>query len=266
MTAREPTAVRVTGIVLLLASALSLASPASADQIQVGFVGSTYGPYQTGQGGEFTLNDVNGSPANSWLDLTGYSAKTSNFGPAGITSFQTFCVEENEYIYPYSAIYDVQISSSAVHGGVGGAVNQSDPLSVGTAYLYSQFARGVLDGYNYGPAAADRSPSAAALQQAIWWLEEEITSYTVGNHFIDLVAAQFGSDVNGLANASNGQYGVHVLNLTGVTDAPQGVGQDQLYYAPGFTSAAVPDGGRTLAMLGMALCGMAIVSRRLRRS
>lgn len=241
-----------------MGAALALASPAMADQIQVGFSGSGYGPYQTGQGGEFTANDI--SP-DGWLNLSGYSAQTKNLEP-GITSFQTFCIEINEYLYPYGATYDVVVSGGAVHGGVGGP--DPDPLSRGTAFLYSQFAQGALTGYNYG---AGRGASAAALQEAIWWLEEEITSYTVGNSFIGLVTTQFGSDA-GRLNSSAGQYGVYALNLTGFGGgAPSGVGQDQLYYHdPGITTTAVPDGGTTLALLGIALCGMVIVSRRFERA
>ena len=259
---------------LLMGAALALASPAMADQIQVGFPGSTsptgypgYGPYQTGIGGEFTVNDIGGYPLDSWLDLSGYSgnalSQTKNLGPSGITSFQTFCIEKSEYLYPYAATYDVVLSGGAVHGGLGGA--DPDPLSRGTAFLYSQFAQGGLTGYNYG---AGRSVSAAVLQEAIWWLEEEITSYTAGNSFIALVATTFGSDLDARLDAGTGQYGVYVLNLTGVGGgAPSGVGQDQLYYRdPGVSITAVPDGGTTLALLGMALCGMAIVSRRFRRT
>jgi hypothetical protein len=254
--------VKNVGVVLLIGAALALASPAMADQIQVGFSGSGYGPYQTGVGGEFTVNDIGGNPPNSWLDLSGYFASvTSNLG--GITSFQTFCIEKDEYLYPYGASYEVVLSGGAVHGGVGGP--DPDPLSRGTALLYSQFAKGALTGYNY---AAGRNLSAAALQEAIWWLEEEITSYTAGNSFIGLVATTFGSDLDARLDAGAGQYGVYALNLIGAAGAPIGVvGQDQLYYRdPGITTTAVPDGGTTIALLGMALCGMAIVSRRFQRA
>lgn len=265
MTARKPTAVKVTGIVLLLASALLLASPAMANpvQIQVGFSGSNYGPYQTNQGGEFTLND-NGT-SGDWLDLSAYSDQTKNFG--GITSFQTFCVEESEYIYPNPATYSATLSAAAVNGGVGAGPN-GDPISVGTGWLYSQFANGTLQGYNYGDANGHpRSTSADLLQSTIWWLESEAGDPGDLNPFRNAVLSRFTTEADAKAgDVSDGgtaRYGVYAVNLTG---GPYGVAQDQLYYAPGFTSAAVPDGGRTLAMLGMALCGMAIISRRLRRS
>ena len=228
---------------------LSFASPADADQIQVGFSGSSYGPYQTGLGGEFTLH-----PLTGWLNLSGYSAQTKDQGPS-ISSFQTFCIEENEYLYPYDATYEGVLTGQAENGGKGGP--HPDPISRGTAYLYSQFAQGTLAGYNYG---ANRSVSAAALQEAIWWLEEEIPSYTNGNIFINLVASQFSLATIRELNATAGQYGVYVLNLSG---APNGVAQDQLYYKPSVGSASVPDSGTTLALLGLAMAGMVRALRRL---
>ncbi len=243
-----------TGFVVIAGALLALASPASANQIQVGYSGSSFGPYQSGQGGEFTLNDVN---PEGWLDLSGYVAgKTSNVGLASITSFQSFCIEKNEFIYPYTASYDATVSDAADNGGVAGG--NPDYLSKGTSFLYSEFARGTLANYNYG---AGRANSALLLQEAIWWLENELTSYTAGNDFINLVATTFGTAAAGRANAGAGEYGVYALNLTGAgLGAPGGPGQDQLYYK------AVPDAGTTFTLFGMALTGVGLVSRRFRRS
>src|SRR5262249_13173839 len=87
-----------------------------------------YGPFQSGVGGEFTLY----SP-----DLASYIA---NYAPAAqnqvagaIPSFQTFCVEGNEYIYP-NTTYDVTFNGVTEYTGT--------TLSKGAAYLYSQFASG----------------------------------------------------------------------------------------------------------------------------
>jgi hypothetical protein len=245
-----------TPAVVVLIGSLALASPAVANQIQVGYSGSSYGPYQTGIGGEFTLNDIDGTPANNWLDISDYSPLAKNQGNGTISSFQTFCIEKNEYIYPYNAIYDVTISGGSVHGGVGGP-GDPDPVSKGTAFLYSQFARGLWSDYNYG---SGRSGSAAALQEAIWWLEEEISSYGSSNHFIDLVTTQFGSPLAGREDAFAGEFGVYALNLTGVSNAPATVGQDQLYYN------AVPDGGSTVSLLVMALCAAGVVANRFRNA
>ena len=239
---------------MLIAFSLALASPAFADQVQVGYPGSSFGPYQSGEGGEFTLNDIN---AEGWLDLSGYVAgKTSNFG--GITSFQTFCIEKSEFIQAYNTIYDAKLNTRALYGSEGPA---GDPVSAGTGWLYSQFARGVLSGYAYSGTEAAREASAGLLQKALWWLEGEEV-FNAGNIYMAAVVANFGgSQAN--AKADGGAiYGVSALNLwlPGTNPAiASNRAQDQLFYKP------VPDGGHILALLGMAFCGMAIASRRLRR-
>jgi hypothetical protein len=253
----------ITRLPLVFTLAVVCASPALASQIQVGYTGSSYGPYQTGQGGEFTLNDVNGPGAtpNDWLDLSGYSSLTSDLGPGGISSFQSFCLEMNEYLHPFSNTYNASISDAAVSGGVGGATAGADAISLGTAYLYSAFAQGTLTGYF---TAANRKDSAAALQQAIWWLEDELTLATpTTNTFLALLTSGtdplFANLSAAKANA-DGAYGVRVLNLTTTSNGPA---QDQLYFAGIIEAASVPDGGTTVALLGLGLVGLAAVRRYL---
>ena len=135
------------------------------------------------------------------------------------------------------------------------------PFLPGTGWLYSQFARGVLSGYAYSGTEAAREASAGLLQKALWWLEGEEV-FNAGNIYMAAVVANFGgSQAN--AKADGGAiYGVSALNLwlPGTNPAiASNRAQDQLFYKP------VPDGGHILALLGMALCGMAIASRRLRR-
>ena len=64
------------------------------------------------------------------------------------------------------------LTMRAVLGG-GGAVNGADPISIGTAYLYSEFAKGTLQDYAFAGTEAEREASAALLQNAIWYLEKE---------------------------------------------------------------------------------------------
>jgi hypothetical protein len=237
---------------LLLGATLALASPAMANQIHVGYAGSAYGPYQEGSGGEFTLNDI----PDDWLDLSGYvEGTTSNFGPAGITSFQSFCLERFESIVG-NTTYDASLAGQTTSG---------DPLSQGTAFLYQQFAMGTLAGYSYDDgdndftdAEADaRRASALLLQNAFWWLENEIwLANPVANPFLALVAAEFGSVGNGQLNANLALYGVQVLQLRTLPNF--GDAQDVLFFSP----ARVPDGGTTLALMGFALLGIAILARR----
>jgi hypothetical protein len=120
--------------------------------------------YYSGNGGEFTL-----SPNQDLKDVT---AET---GP-----FQTFCIEKQEYI-GIGGTYDVMVSTEAIGGGTNNGPNGplgGDPLDPMTAWLYTQFRSGALAsyGYNYAPGVG-RQNSAAALQNAIWYIEDE--NYTL---------------------------------------------------------------------------------------
>src|ERR1017187_3068385 len=103
--------------------------------------------YSYGVGGEFNavpnaaLLSVNPAlagyspvfPATSGLNLT-----------AGSPNFQTFCIETGEEFSPGST-YNVTISYDIKYDG--GLFPSGSPITIGTAYLYSQFAAGTLFGY-----------------------------------------------------------------------------------------------------------------------
>jgi hypothetical protein len=239
----------------------------SSGKIQVGYSGSSYGPYQTNQGGEFTYN-----PYTGWLDLSGYNSnaatKTKNIGVGG--TFQTFCIEGGEYLYGFDNKYDAVISTKAMDGGVTPA-GQGDPISVGTGWLYSQFAQGTLANFHYQTGRAGSTGSSAdLLQKAIWWLEgEESISYNSGNIFMSSVVNYFGAlhnlgvlntldklaQAQAFAKADGGStYGVYAINMY----QSGNLRQDGLYYHP------VPDGGATIMLLGLALGGISLISSRLR--
>jgi hypothetical protein len=184
--------------------------------------------YYSGSGGEFTITDVDGK-----------------------FTFQTFCLELSEQVQNNPHTYQLNQFDEATAGGVnnGATVGGGDPISYGTAFLFYEFTKGTLAGYNYTPGAG-REATAGQLQNAIWWLEDELT----------LSAAQIGANpflgLLNLATAKNdagGAFGVQVMNLTGANGQP---GQDFL---------AVPDGGLTVALLGMGLAGLGWVNRRIRR-
>jgi hypothetical protein len=213
-----------------------------AGMIQIGYSGSAYGQYQTGLGGEFTLN-----PLSGWLDMSGYVAGTTmDIGVAG--TFQTFCIEVNEHISGYSATYNAQLNTNAMYGSVN---PPGDPVSAGTGWLYSQFAQGTLAGYDYG---AGRLVSAAALQNTIWWLEGEAGDPGAGNVIRQAVLANFGDSAAAAMADGGWQYGVYALNLWTGSDPTQNRNQDQLFY--------VPDGGMTLMLLGGALMGLGALRRK----
>jgi hypothetical protein len=249
----------------------ALVTPPTAFAITVTLEGNNlgsgyngYGPYQTGVGGEFTFRM---SAADSGL-LSGYStapgSQTANFVSG--CSFQTFCVEGPEYIYP-NATYSAELNSITRFGNV--------PLTRGAAWLYSQFAQGILVGldthnnpvaYNY---TGNRWASAGLLQNAIWaFMGQEGLNIDLSNPFEAAAAAAIGLGAVE-SQAAVGEDGVYVLNLWDDTTTPgrRNPAQDQLIYAPQVNpnSVGVPDGGTTAMLLGIAFTGTAFISRKMRR-
>jgi VPDSG-CTERM motif len=230
-------------VLLAVLLVVGMASSAMAGQVRVG---STYGLYQTGSGGEFTLIDVSGFSPLAYGSTTSSSA-----------SFQTFCIEATggEYINT-NTLYDAVLNPNAIYGGT--VPPTSDPVSAGTGWLYSQFAQGTLANYNFTGSVADRDASAAALQNTIWWLEDEAGDPGATNVFRNAVLAHF-SDNAALAKAGTSTtYGVYAINLwvPGHINEYDFRAQDQLFYAP--------DGGATLMLLGGALMGLGALRRKFR--
>jgi hypothetical protein len=209
---------------------------ALADQIKIE---PNFGPYQTGHGGEFTALPIG-------FNVGGYvPGKTGDLVEKG--TFQTFCLELHETIS--AGTFNVTHSQVTDAGGA--------TLNKGTAWLYDQFKIGKLQSYNYG---AGRLTTAGALQNEIWYLMGEIA--TPDATFDPIVnAAALGGGWNVL-DPSAGWLNVGVLNLwsIGQTGA-KAARQDVLVQYPD----NIPDGGLTLALLGMGLTGLGVVSRRVRK-
>jgi hypothetical protein len=214
-------------------------------------------PYQNGIGGEFTaIPNADALSASGTPDLTPY---LNSYAPVARNGggFQTFCLEYNEH-FNWGVNYQYGVSSAAVQGGTG----TSDNVSVGTAWLYSQFAQGTLANY----FTSGRQANAGLLQNTIWYLEGEIASLSanpfynsVVGHFGSFAAAQADTSSIDALNADASYYGVWVLNMGSPTSNPPYPNQDQLIYkTPG-----VPDGGATLLLLGISAGAVSFLRRKL---
>jgi VPDSG-CTERM motif len=168
-----------------------------------------------------------------------------------IGTFNSFCLEVDEHV-SIGGTYNYSTSDSAQLGGAN--TDLGDPISLGAAWLYSQFAAGTLATlYGY-----DSATDQTDLQNAIWMLEDELLStderYSLTNPWLDVAGtALFGPGwtLTQLQVNANGAYGVNVMNLyTTDTNLPA---QDMLH---------VPDGGTTLALLGLAITGLGLFSKR----
>jgi hypothetical protein len=218
--------------------------------------------YSYGNGGEFRA--VSNPGLDSAINWNAYSGSTKgtvgaadvgtwgySLGLSGQEYFQTFCIEYNEEFSP-GTTYNVTISEKAMWGSQppppfpGG-----DPISIGTAWLYSQFAAGTLSGYNYNYGNSglnNRTASAGALQQAIWWLEGEANG--VNNSFVTAAETALGLNDTTIKGDANGAFNVRALNL-----GDPGTVQDQLVIVPEPTTVVagalllLPFGMSTLRIL-----------------
>lgn len=229
----------ITGMAAL---ALGLATSASAAFIGLSGTGTTvrtpgYSP--AFNSGEFTYT-ITSAPVALTSALR-YTSATS----LGVNSFQTFCLEKDESVANNGHFI---LNSEAEAGG--SDTDAGDPLSAGTAWLYSQFARGVLINYDYTPGAG-RLASAGLLQEAIWGLEDEIAAPAANPYYILALAN------GGKADAAVGENSVYVMNNTRVIAAGTFLRQDFLIH--------VPEGGSTLIVLGLSLCGLSLFRSRLQK-
>jgi hypothetical protein len=233
----------------LAALALSLAAVSTASAVSIGDTGSFQWDRHVGTnavnsgagaaGGAFSLYNLNGIDNSSYASVAQYNNGSK-------TGFLTFCLEVSEFAASPSYF---TVNSAALNGGVGGGTS-GDPLSVGTAWLYSQFASGQLAGiagFSYTGAT-----NYGLLQEAIWLLEQEVASSVIagGNALYNYVIANV---ANATSDAAVGQFGVYVLN--NYSNAAQTTrAQDFLYYN-------VPDGGTTLMLMGLSLGGVVLFRR-----
>ena len=108
---------------------------------------------------------VNSATRDNWDGGAFYLRKVVN--SKVVESFWTLCLEENEDL-AFKTIYQVNnVSNMAFNGGVAGG--NPDPISMETAYLYYSARMGTLAGFSFNNAQNQQD-----LQQAVWFLEDEI--------------------------------------------------------------------------------------------
>lgn len=213
--------------------------------------------YYSGDGGEFTLTP--GPLATGMV--------TGAYADIGSDSWQTFCVERNEYVSPPGNYYG-DLNTFATRGGAGGndgtegpSGMASDTLDARTAYLYQNFRLGtLLTSYSNG---APRGDDAGALQNAIWYLEGELSSISgkaVQFYNEAVEATELGTLYDGGATDGHTTWSglgrVRVLNLWGDVNRTQ-YQQDQLALLP---QVPVP-GAVLLGVIGLST--IAWIRRRL---
>ncbi len=191
--------------------------------------------YYSGQGGEFTL-----APNTELAILLG------NSGP-----FQSFCLERSEYAIP-GTTYDAVLNTEALLGGLNNGPagpGGGDPLDPRTAYLYWNFRAGTLSGYNY-VSGAGRSTSAGALQDVIWYLEDEAAlTWSAGSLQDTFYTAAQNAVTSG---AWTGLGNVRILNFYEVGHA----GDLQYRHQDMLATTTIPaPGAVVLAGLGAGLVG-----------
>jgi hypothetical protein len=160
-------------------------------------------------------------------------------------TFNTFCLEKLEAL-SYNTTYEYTVSYSSMYNGS----STVDPISRATAWLFRNYT--TIAGY----AADDLQNNR--VQDAIWSLEGE--NGAIGTLNLAYGPNQYYAAAVAIANpfaAANGDFNVRVLNLWDIGHVGERdyARQDVL---------GVPDGGITLALLGMAFGVLTLASRKIR--
>jgi hypothetical protein len=218
-------------------------------------------------GGEFTA--VVSGGANYVANYNSAATAQVSVGGNTVTGFETFCIEMNEEFNPGDT-YNTSVGNTIVPGG------PYNYVTVGTAYLYSQFAQGTLAGYTY-TSGAGRELVADELQDAIWYLQGEVgasgssqtsdslyTFSAASDPFVNMVQTMFGSNATESDITYDNSFGVEVLNLSSGSGYNATYNQDQLVYAPTPAPTPVPEPA-TFAAGAMLLLPLGVSAVRILR-
>ena len=200
----------------------------------------TQSEYYFADGGEFTGVTT---PHN----YAQFYAPSTRVAVGNQTGFQTFCVEADVYFWP-NVTYTYT---------VGNEDSQGRALTEGAAFLYSQFAKGVLAGYDFSNDVngGSRTQDAGLLQSALWYLQggQSAGGFAyggAGNPYYDLAVSDLGANVETAATPD--QFGVQILELW---DSKGNTYQNQLVF-----DDPVPDHGATFTLLALSLAALAAVA------
>jgi len=203
-----------------------------------------FGPFNIGDG-EFTMTADAGLSSILGGYANGVTANIVGFA----NSFQTFCVERNEYITD-NTTYDVTLNNVTVFS--------AKPLTIGAAYLYQQFAMGTLAFYNYSNTSPVGSRTGATPHGNAFELQRAI-AYFMGEYGFD----QYNYYMNGTVALPSNPLGaytgnqVQILNLwaPGQPHDPAHAFQDVLVLT------RVPEPS-TLALAGLGVAALLAFRRR----
>lgn len=161
--------------------------------------------------------------------------------------YSSFCLERGVVIrigYAYDAVVATEALPGGPNNGPTGPQG-GDLLDPMTAYLYTEFRAGTLAGYDYDPLA-DRASSAAALQDVIWYIEDEVAkTWTDGDSSLQ---DQFYAAALNSGWTDTGR--VRVLNLY----TPGHVGEEDYHQQDQLTLMAIPaPGAGVLVCVGFGL-------------
>jgi hypothetical protein len=226
------------------------------------------GVYPGQGGGEFT--------AFTSVDYTGNYDSRATYNYGGNVGFETFCIETGVEFVPGNwggptYFYTLgNISQPIPAQGAGSAL----PLSLGTAWIYYQFATGQLTDFDYNYDSG-RMADDNLLQAAIWALQgnQSYGSYPVPTTANNIFFKAALDAAGGLANALSPYSGstVQILqmweNYDPTTQTYSHPAQNQLVITGNGSPIpvpTVPDGGLTIMLLGAALTGLQFIRRKSR--
>lgn len=247
-------------------AATTLAAITSAPSALGFAVNVERGSFQVNPGGEFVAIETQGF-VNNYAAVAQQTVGFPNPNSVTkVTGFSTFCLERGESLN-FTDNYTGTLSLTVMTGGPDYTdPGPGDPISKGTAWLYSLFATGnlVSYGYNYGTDPYSnaeiqaRKTSAEALQKAIWYLEDENAggATAANNAFLAAVVSHFGT-IGSAKAAADASFGVSAINMV-LTSDRGARRQDVLVYL----GTPVPDAGATLGMFGAGLVGVGMLRRR----